>query len=309
MTTKRNELRAFVRGVYDIQKLRIQMGQRIVSNAKVIAGIEPGTKEEDSKEADKLMKQLRKEHKRMAEALSVQSRLQLLSLALKGDESFYDVIRAGERDVLHGIIASPAHIALMDIYEELVTTETHQFKAIEKLLSQFSIWNDFLANVSGVGPAMGGIIISEIDIAVARYPSSLWKYAGLDVANGKGRTRHKEHLIKREYTAADGTTQERDSITYNPLLKTKLIGVLGPSFLRAGDNKYSLIYRGYKNRLENHSVHKEKTKGHRHNMAIRYMVKRFLVDLYVWWRAAEGLPVAEEYSESKLRLVHSDAAD
>ena len=46
-------IRVLVRGAYDIQKLRIQMGNRIVGNYKARLGIPPGTKEKDKLEADK----------------------------------------------------------------------------------------------------------------------------------------------------------------------------------------------------------------------------------------------------------------
>ena len=146
----------------------------------------------------------------------------------------------------------------------------------------------------------------SIDISAAKYPSSLWAYAGLDVAsNGAGRSRKKEHLVEREYIDKEGNKATRVGITFNPFLKTKLIGVLASSFLRAGDNEYSRIYYTYKHRLENHAVHKEKTKGHRHNMSNRYMIKRFLVDLYIHWRTLEGLTVAPEYNEAKLGHKHT----
>ena len=48
------------------------------------------------------------------------------------------------------------------------------------------------------------------------------------------------------------------------------------------------FYDNYKNRLENSPAHTEKSKGHRHNMAIRYMVKMFIIDLYKVWRTVEG---------------------
>jgi hypothetical protein len=48
----------------------------------------------------------------------------------------------------------------------------------------------------------------------------------------------------------------------------------------------------------------EASKGHRHNAAMRYMIKRFLVDLYKAWRPLEGLPVAPEYGEGKLGIIH-----
>ena len=41
----------------------------------------------------------------------------------------------------------------------------------------------------------------------------------------------------------------------------------------------------------NHPGWAAKTKGHRHNAAIRYMVKRFLADLYNVWRKLEGLEI------------------
>jgi hypothetical protein len=40
-------------------------------------------------------------------------------------------------------------------------------------------------------------------------------------------------------------------------------------------------------------------------MALRYMVKRFLCDLYANWRKLEGLPVESEYHEGKLGHKHA----
>jgi hypothetical protein len=54
-------------------------------------------------------------------------------------------------------------------------------------------------------------------------------------------------------------------------------------------------------------AHAEKTKAHINNMAIRYTVKRFLVDLYTAWRTLEGLHVADEYSKAKLGINHKVA--
>jgi hypothetical protein len=47
------------------------------------------------------------------------------------------------------------------------------------------------------------------------------------------------------------------------------------------------------------------TKGHRHNMAIRYMVKEFLADLWTIWRTLEGLETKPRYAEAKLGIIHS----
>ena len=37
-------------------------------------------------------------------------------------------------------------------------------------------------------------------------------------------------------------------------------------------------------------------------MAMRYMAKRFLVDLHAKWRALEGLEVTQEYAVRKLGM-------
>jgi hypothetical protein len=134
-------------------------------------------------------------------------------------------------------------------------------------------------------------------------------YSGLDVApDGRGRSRRKEHLVETEYVDSEGEIKTKKGITFNPFLKTKLIGVLGSSFLRS-KSKYADIYYNYKHRLENHKDHREKSKGHIHNMAVRYAVKRFLIDLHMKWRELEGLEVSQPYEVAKLGYNHGSPAD
>ena len=95
-------------------------------------------------------------------------------------------------------------------------------------------------------------------------------------------------------------------IPFNRYIKTNMIGVLGSSFGKSY-GKYLEIYDNYNTRITHMPAHAEKTKGHLNNMAIRYTVKRFLVDLYIAWRTLEGLPVADEYSKGKLGINHKVA--
>lgn len=290
MNAIQQNIRVIVRGIYDEQKLRIQTGNRVVANYKARLGQEPSKKEEDGIDENdlKILDQIRAEYKRITDGIVTFPRQK----TFKGTE----------------LISSYTELVLVAQYIELLKNEEAHFARLGNILNDIPIYTEFLHGVRGVGPAMAGVIISEIDITKAEYPSSLWKYAGLDVApNGAGRSKKKEHLVQAQYQTKDGEMAERASITFNPFLKTKLVGVLGSSFLRLG-GPYRAIYDGYKNRLENHPAHAEKTKLHRHNMAIRYMVKRFLVDLYQAWRTIEGLPVAQEYSEGKLGMVHRKAA-
>ena len=85
---------------------------------------------------------------------------------------------------------------------------------------------------------MAGVIISEIDITKSEYPSSIHKYTGLDVASdGQGRSRKKEHLETTVHRQGRGIT-DQEGITFNPFLKTKLVGVLGSSFIKQSPEKY-----------------------------------------------------------------------
>ena len=288
-----SNVRTLVRSTYDLQKIRIQMGNRIAAQFKAKLGQQPGQSEEAlTADAQEMLRILRLSYNRITDGLVLDKRWS--KLAFTGD----------------GIIDTPTELALVAQYIEIDTAEKRQFRRFEDLLTQYPIYNQFLEKVPGCGPAMSGVILSEIDIAKAAYPSSLWQYAGLDVkSDGRGASRRAEHLIDREYVARDGETKMKKSITFNPFLKTKLLGVLAPSFIKQGDKcPYRKVYDGYKHRLENHPNWQDKTKGHRHAAAMRYMVKVFLVDLYREWRTLENLPVAPTYQESKLGHTHGEAA-
>jgi hypothetical protein len=280
-------IRTYVRSTYDIQKLRIATGNRIVSNFRVKLGIAPSKKEDDEKEAKKLLDALREQYKLLASAIMEHPRAKFQA---------------------RGQITSYAEFALLSHYEELLKQEESQFRALGKVLAEVPIYNSFLSEVRGIGPAMAGVIVSEFDPHAAQYPSSFWKYAGLDVAqDGKGRSRRAEHLVDREYTTKEGKTDTRKSITFNPWLKTKLLGVLGPSFLRANNLKYRKVYDDYRHRLENRPDMAQATPAIVHNRALRYMVKMFLIDLHREWRAIEGLPPTAPYHVAKLGMRdHND---
>jgi len=279
-TTPKEKMRAAIRGVYDLQELRIQSSNRIVRNFSY--------KVEESKgkiEIDKFLSGIRKSHKLISEGVTKSVTFR----NFQGD----------------GLISQYVEYALVDQYVNMYEFEKRQFNMIKSLLEggSYPIWTRFLDDVAGIGPALAGVIISELDPHKARHASSFWAYTGLDVAqDGRGRSMKKEHLVDREYTDKDGEIKEKKSITFNPFLKAKMIGVLGTSFLRVKEGSYKNVYYDYKNRLENSPAHEEKSKGHRHNMAIRYMVKMFLADLWVAWRKIENLPVTEPYSVAKLGM-------
>lgn len=285
-----NILRTIVRGAYDVQKLRIQVGNRIAANFRARLGIEPGGAEDDADpKAKEILVTLRKEYHRITDGM----------VKFPRQSSFQGT------EVIHNY----TELSLIAQYMELETTEKQHFARLGNILKEYPIYTEFLVNVKGIGPAMAGVIISEFNIHKAKYASSLWAYAGLDVAkDGKGRSRSKDHLVERTYVTDKGETKTKMSITFTPFLKTKLMGVLATSFIKQKDSPYRKIYDDYKHRLENHPNHIEKSKGHRHNMALRYMVKQFLADLYEHWRTIEGLTVYKPYVEEKLGIIHGAEA-
>src|SRR4030042_4234532 len=164
-------LRAYVRGIYGRQKLRVSMGNRLVINFKTRLEQKP-TKKEDTlgTEALRFLNTIRLSYKRLTEGVLALPRHQ----DFQGDE----------------VISSYAEMALVHNYLNLEATEAEGFKQLLKMVREFPVWTEFLERGQGVGPAMAGLLISEIDIGVSRYPSSLCKYAGLDVAgDGQGRRR------------------------------------------------------------------------------------------------------------------------
>lgn len=302
-------LRVAVQATADLQKLRIAVGNRVVSAAvrtdtlPIPANLEELSPEErlafhdaeseiakQEKERDDLIKLISAEYRTLTEGL----------VKLPTRKHF----KPGK------YITNYALLTLCDLYETLVEREDKQGSYIKGELEQLPVWTDYLSDVRGIGPILGGILVSTLDPHMARHASSFVKYCGYDVVIGEdgqgvGRSKRKEHMIDRPYISKDGEQLMKRSLTYNPLVKTKLFVAAG-SFLKS-KSPYATIYYNYKHRLENHPVWKEKTKNHRHRAAMRYMIKIFLQDFWAAWRTIEGLPVSLPYAQAKLGLPpHGD---
>lgn len=282
-------MRALTRSFYDMQKLRIQAGNRLVANVQVRLGQAPGEPHDE----------LTPEGKILLERLSATYRRVTDGIVKFDSRAIVKAVAEAE-----GVITDAFEFELTRYYVTMLRNEEELGRSIGRLVADFPIWIEFLLKVKGCGPIMSAVIISELDPAKAEHISSFWKYAGLDTGpDGRGRSKRAEHLIDVTYTDKDGEEQTRKSITYNPFLKTKLVGVLGSSFLRCG-SPYAQIYYDYKNRLDNRPDLADATKLRKHNMAIRYMVKMFMKDLWLAWRTVEGLPIEPDYAEAKLGIVH-----
>lgn len=312
-------LKAMVRGAYDLQMLRMQCGLRLCANFRAkLKAHEDETEEEISEtgelseEAESMITMLKASYKRLTDGVARNRTLPSES-GFIGDE----------------LISTYSELILVDQYRRIEDDEVSSFRQLQSILNNIPIYSEYLSTVKGVGPAMAAVLITGFDIHKATYPSSFWMYAGLDVAfDGRGRTRQEAHLVERKYINKAGVEATRMGVTYNPWIKTKLMGVLSGSFLRAS-SPWAAVYYGYKNRLETDpsrqkvtlvkykKMHKDKEDTTKvwppariHRAALRYMVKQFLLDFWREWRTLKGLPVPGPYSETKLGMPpHSRAAE
>jgi hypothetical protein len=279
-------------------------------------GVEPSSKIDTADDAcKKVLNTLEKEYKLVSEHMI--EKKQTLKKAIK------ELNGSGELQTLK----DEMDYKLVQQYMSLKHNEEETVKVLAKKVHEHPMWNRFFKDVKGCGELMAANCIAYLDIDKARHASSFWKYCGLDVVtviqdDGTEEThgRRKGDTAEYDYVAKDGTTKKKKGLTYNPELKCKLVGVLSGCMIKAaGKNptghKYVEAYRDYKNRLENSEVHKDKTAGHKNAMAIRYMIKQFLRDLWVVWREYEGYELSEPYSVAYLKRnphkynqAHYDAA-
>jgi hypothetical protein len=310
----RDAINPTVRGVYDLQALRLQSGLRLAANFRAklkrhaddAAPPEMATGDAElSPEAESILDQLRSSYKSLTAGIA-------RNRQLPDREGF----------VGDPLISSYAELILIHQFVVLEREEAAQFRLLGDLLEEIPIYA-WLKGQRGVGPALAGALISRLDPHRARHISSFWKYCGLDVAaDGRGRSRREEHLVERTYINKAGKEAVRRGITYDPWLKSKLF-VLAASFLRA-KSPWADVYRQYRHRLETdpqrikltvtawkkrHAAGDDTTHlwppGRIDMAAKRYTIKQFLAALWIEWRRLEGLPVTESYHSAVLGHDHA----
>jgi len=295
LNERRHLLRNLVRFAYDFQKLRVATGLRVCALFKLRLGIKPGQKEDravQEKQEKKILEIVRKEYKTITEGAADQ---------LPKLKDFRPT----------RLIHHYAELRLIHTWLNLWKLEKKAMADLEPVVVGFPLARDFLLPIPGIGPVLAAFIIgSSIQIDKARHVSSLWKYLGLDVLEVKGvkvgRGSAEGHLVERTIIDREGKEKKVMQLSHNRALKSKLVSTLAGSFLKVDSTKhfckYAAVYREYKHRIENSSNPRwqKASVGHRNRAALRYSVKIFVADLWVFWRRLEGLPVSEPYAVAKL---------
>lgn len=154
-------------------------------------------------------------------------------------------------------------------------------KLAETLSDEYPLLADMQA-IKGIGPVFAARLLVELDFTRATTASSLWAYCGY--APGKDR------LVKGQKRA------------YNARART-VCYLIGTSFLKSR-SPYRQVYD---DAVAYYTANRpDWTPKHRALAALRKMMKRFLVHLYLVGRTRHGLPVRRPYVQDRLGHVHID---
>lgn len=350
MDNKKEQIRVLISNIYDLQKLRISAGNRLVQSFYLQLGIKPSTSPDDAdKQEKKMIDVLKSEYKRITDGVAANNK------SIKGQIKVLNDSKKKEDNLEY--IRDDSDYKLIDSYMYLLKAEEESIKVLEKYVKSHPMYDRFFKDIKGCGPLMSGICLAYLDPYKAPHVSCFFKYAGLDTvqdvdADGnrlfltlddrrrkvkqvfdddgsshyydcetneeyvgevvvschgrrKGDTEMQQYFVYENGEKAiavdvDGNPLLKRGITYNPKLKTKLMGVLTGCLLKAKDPTYSKIYYDQRQRYDNSAYHKNKSDGQKNMMAQRYMIKQFLRDLWTTWRTVEGLEVDEPYEVAKL---------
>lgn len=158
---------------------------------------------------------------------------------------------------------------LIQNYRDTLQYELYSVDLMKRSMHSDPMWQmimkakeDDPTNFVGVGDMAIAAFSGHVNFLKAYYVSHIIKYAGLDVVIGengvgRGRGRILEHLIDREYVDVDGNVKSKKSITFNPTLKTILVGITATNMIMLGApnkkgkpaSRHYTIYTNYKNRI------------------------------------------------------------
>jgi hypothetical protein len=198
-----------------------------------------------------------------------------------------------------GLLTPLQEAKLGELVSDLKAEERKLQGMMEQELEEIPVWQ-WLRTIKGMGPAMAAGLVAWIDdIGRAPHVSSLWRYAGLHVEDGRAPRR------KRGEKAG-----------WNPRLRTHMWKIT-KQILMARDPFYYGWYKEFKERevekckkngLRIVPASKLPTKGgkkyeppgvisqgHVENRARRKVAKLLLAHLWHVWREMEGLPTEPAY--------------
>lgn len=169
--------------------------------------------------------------------------------------------------------AARAPFATLALRQVRATLHTERLRFERRLIAeakQLPVW-PWVETVRGVGPLLLALIAGDSgDLATYANPAKLWKRWGLAVIDGRAQRR----VADAEQAAIHG---------FNPRRRATM-HVLGECLMKAGSPRYRPIYderKAYE--LARLPADAKARQLWAHKRALRYMEKRFLLDLWRAW--------------------------
>lgn len=260
---------------------------------------EPAAKTDPREE----LKRLVKEHK----ALTQKAKAFEASVS---DKTVRTGDRAGEK--IPNAVPEDARVEVLAVVESFRKRADLLESKMTKVLREVPIYKLFLSRVFGVGAVVAAYLVAEIDITRAVKISNLRRYCGLAVIDGR---------LERPRAGV--------KLGYNAELRVRLFQAFSSMWKNAAKtskdaphgktSKYLDVWKNYKHRMA-HSERYDATKNRLREFdkeAVRPGAKAIIhstgwhkaadvlvEDLYVVWRAIEGLPVWPSYHAAKLGYAH-----
>ena len=169
------QIRCLISNIYDLQKLRIGAGNRLVQSFYIQLGIKPSESPDDAEKAEKkLIDRLKWEYSRISDAVAEKNKtVKSVINSLREEKS------DKEEDVLT-YVRNELDYKLIRSYMLLLEAEEDATKVLDKYVKSHPLWDAFFKDIKGCGPLMSAVCIAYFDIRKARYVSSFYRYAGLD---------------------------------------------------------------------------------------------------------------------------------
>jgi len=308
------QLKLLVKTRFDIQDMRKITFNRILMMFRHLMDIpSTATKEQQDRIADKLKAKILGEFAEIA------------NLVGKNGLSLYDqkpgmqlkmlnkwFVDNADREV--PLINDESEFYSIEVLARMIGEEARIEKRIAALLKHFPFYTECLEKVYGLGPMGGAMILSNLDIDRARTPGSFIRRLGITVEkDGKGTSRRKEHNVPTEYIDKDGNLAYKWGLGYDPQLRSWFLENMMGGFIRCdkrkGVNPWVVQYRNKKTQysLRKDLMIKDKKtselvidKSHVDKMSRRWMLKIFLIDIWLFWAAFEGKEIKKPYYQAKI---------
>jgi len=185
--------------------------------------------------------------------------------------------------------------------------------AMTRSLREIPIYDRFLRHVFGFGPVVCAYLVSEVDIRKAEKPSNLRRFCGLAVIDGRlerptpgqknGFSKEMRTRLYQAFSAMWKNAAKGDGCT------TKYLDVWRNTIHRL-EHSERVLDRGldrdgkWTGRIVNGQGRKVSARGFAFSTGWHKAADVLLEDLYIVWRALEGLPVWPSYYAAKLGYEH-----